>query len=258
MKIRITNTDYVQINGFTSESYNVIYYGSRIDSTIMYGVFNDDLRVCNLLDSSVVIVDDDKTNFIQRDELNWGRTFFIDSTLFECTNLQYNYLQLESETVWFKSKLIPFFINNNYKLTETFKNTALNENYKLNLIEGYLMFVNRYISPKFIGGHYFERLDFYKANSNNSVAEIESASDLTKLDKSNYNTLLINHISSALYEKEFGEEQSQGYISELFSLINSIFIEEIDDIYSYQTHYDSCLVIKYKDELYYLNKNWEG
>ena len=82
--------------------------------------------------------------------------------------------------------------------------------------------------------------------------------DSTKLDKSNYNTLLINHISSALYEKEFGEEQSQVYISELFCLIDSIFIAGIDDIYSYQTHYDSCLVIKHKSQLYYLNINWEG
>lgn len=258
MKVSIKNTDETLMSGFTSESYRIVYYAMGLDNGVMYGFFNDELRICNMLESSLIFIDDDKSNFIQRDELNWGRTFFIDSTLSECINLQYNYLELSSETVWFKSKLIPFFLNNNYKITESFKNTALNEVYKLNLIEGYLMFVNRYISPKFIGGHYFERLDFYKANSHNSVAEIESEAELTKLDRSNYNTLLINHISSALYEKEFGEEQSQGYISELFCLIDSIFIEEIDDIYSYQTHYDSCLVIKYKDELYYLNKNWEG
>lgn len=258
MKVSIKNIDEILMTGFSSHSYTIIYYALGLDNQTMYGFFNDDLRVCNMLESSLVIIDHDKSNFVQRDELNWDRTFFIDKLLNEVIDIKYNYHELASETVWFKSKLIPFLQNNNYIITENFKNTVLNETYKLNLIQGYLIFANRYLAPKFDGGHYFERLDFYKAGSHNSVAEIESETDLTKLDKSNYKNLLINHISSALYEKEFGEEKSQGFISELFCLIDSIFIEGIEDLYSFQTHYDSCLVIKHKGQLYYLNKNWEG
>jgi hypothetical protein len=161
-------------------------------------------------------------------------------------------------TIWNKTKMYPFFTFYNYKLTEEYINTALNEEYKLNLIEGALMFVNQYIGRKFDGDHYIERLDFYKEKTFQSLTEIKSEYDLIKLDKSNYKKLILDLISSTIYEVEIGEVKSEGYITDIFNLIDSIFIQEINDIYKFETHYDNCLVIKHNENLYYLNKNWYG
>jgi hypothetical protein len=256
--MRVKLRESISRSGFTSESYMVIYYALGMDNQIMYGFFNDDLMVCNMLESSLIIVDNDKEDLIQKDNLNYNRTFFINKLLYEIFDLKDSYVQIQTHVIWYRAKLYLFFKAYNFRLTEHYLATALNEQYKLNLIEGFLLFANQYIVGKFEGGHYFEKLDFYKANTFQSWVEVNSESELVILDKTNYKQLILDLISDTLYQDEIGEEKSVGYVTDLFMLIDSIFIEPIDDIYKFETHYDNCLVIKYKEELYYLNKNWYG
>lgn len=258
MRVKLKNTENKIMSGFNSESYMVIYYALGLDNQIMYGFFNNDLKVCNMLESSLIIIDEDKTDFIQRNELNNNRTFFLNKLLNEIFDLKYNYIEISADTIWHKTKMYTFFKFYNYKLTEEYIHTALNEEYKLNLIEGSLMFVNEYIGRKFEGGHYCEKLDFYKEKTFQSLTEIKSEYDLIKLDKTIYKKLILDLISNTLYEVEIGEVKSEGFITDLFYLIDSIFIDEISDVFRFETHYDNCLVIKYKDKLFYLNKNWYG
>jgi hypothetical protein len=60
MKVKLKNTENKIMPGFNSESYMVIYYALCLDNQIMYSFFNDDLKVCNMLESSLIIIDDEK------------------------------------------------------------------------------------------------------------------------------------------------------------------------------------------------------
>jgi hypothetical protein len=258
MRVKLKNIENKILPGFESESFMVIYFALGLDNQIMYGFFNDELMICNMLESSLIIVDEDKTDLIQRNELNYNRTFFLNKLLSEMFDFKNHYIEISDNGIWRKSKMSKFFNIYNYTLTEDYIKTALNEEYKLNLIEGYLMFANEYIIRKFEGGHYFERLDFYKEKTLQAGAQIKSEFELVKVDKSNYKKLMLDLISSTLYEVEIGEEKSQAYITDLFCLIDSIFIDEISELFTFETHYDNCIVIKYNGILYYLNKNWYG
>jgi hypothetical protein len=266
MKVSIQNKEQAIKAGFSNESYLVIAYGENPGSGLFYLLINDKLHICRLDSTSIQIIDNDTSEFVQQNKLNFNRQFFMLKIFLEIFPNAENYFIINTEHIWNSSKLFPFFKLYNYKLTDRYIKTAVSEEYKFNLIEGYLLFANAYILKKFEGGHYFEEFEVEKAISFKELQEFNDKTNsneytdikIKELDIKNYKAELIDFISAYLNENFEKEEKSKPYVYELFQLFDSIFIHKIGNIFLCVTHYNHSFIVYYSGHYYYLTKFWYG
>lgn len=256
MKIRIKNKEKAILSKLCKDEYRVVTKHEDLEGGYTYLIFNENFQEMMLKDDLVEITDNDMSNMIQRNDLWYGRNFYVNEFLV-------NLLQLEPGShisighIWSASKAFRYFEKYNYEIPDHYKNTALNEKYKMNLIEGFLMAINPYIERKFIGGNYFESFEFYKGKAVSEI-KLKLGESLTELDVVEYKDLLKSFIEKYLHGTQHNEENSKMFAGTFFVLIDSLFIYDITRIFSYKTFYNNCFVIEHQNEYYYLNKFWWG
>lgn len=254
MKIRILNNDG---NEISEKEYLVISYELENPEYLTYA--DDDLYIVSRHKSTVKIVDNNVSNYIRRDDLRYEKPFFILEDILQVLDFE----KLSGRHIWNRSKLYLFFKNNHYELPEIYKRTALNEEYKLNLIEGFLIFANWYIYQKF-DQNYWEELLFYKNSKFKELDEFKIKTQneestnikIEELPISDYKDLLIKFISDTIFVINPNEEQSQNYVNELFLLVDALFLENPVSIYRYESYYADAIVLQNNESYYYLNKIW--
>ncbi len=191
---------------------------------------------------------------IQRNDLSYGLEFYINEFFIECIPLEPGQI-ITIEEIWQASKAFRYFEKYNYEIPESYREKALNENYKMNLIEGFLMAINLYMERKFMGGDYYEYFKFYKGKAISEI-KLDSKGSLKELKAAEYKILFKNFIEKSLHDNPDNEENSRRFSDTLFTLVDSLFIYDITRIFSYKTMYDDCFVIEYHGEYYYLNQYW--
>lgn len=174
-------------------------------------------------DESVLdIIENDLTNYERKDDLNYGKTFFLNKSLSDFVIGFENYSQLKINNIWTLSKLSKYFTGNHYSIPDKYRDTVLSVNYKMNLIEGYLMFANSYINNKNRDSNYRDELFFYRSNNFDAlVSEIfKEGKKIAQLDTQNYKSLLKAFIGKHLYDEIANESKSMGLCTQLFNLID--------------------------------------
>lgn len=252
MKIRLKFKNDEESNLLLKDEYMVIaIHGYSLESC-SYGIFNDELVGTWVGSSAVEVIDEDRSELIQKG------AYYIHKRLDELLPHSGGTLFLYGYR--FCSKVYRFFEEYHYEIPESYRNTLLNEQYKMNLIDGYLMAVNHYMMVKFEGGCYYENFRFYKGESIDKIVlkEDDHMEEFNIGSSDGYKSVLFRFIEKTLYDKEPGEEKSKYLCQSLLSLIEALFIYDIDKMYTYQSFYDDCLIIKYQNEYYYLNKFWFG
>lgn len=255
MKIRIKNKEKAILAKLYKDEYRVVAKQEDLEGGYSYLIFNENLQEMLLKDNAVEIIDDDMSDIIQRNDLWYGRDFYVNDLIVRLLELKGGHIS--TVHIWPASKAFRYFEKYNYEIPDNYKNTALNESHKMALIEGFLMAINPYMERKFIGGNYFESFEFYKGKAVSEI-ELKLGESLTELDVVDYEDLLKNFIEKFLHGTQYNEENSKMFASNFFGLIDSFFIYDITRIFSYKTFYNDCFVIEHQNEYYYLNKFWWG
>jgi hypothetical protein len=201
------------------------------------------------------IIDEDLSGYTKRNELNYKKDLYIHNTLLECLIDFEDHEQIMSDNIWERSKMSKFFILNDYFIPENYKNTVLNHYYKRNLIEGFLIFANHYINLKNQIGDYYEELDFYVFNSFETIDYNYKDKKVKYLELKDYKLHFLNFIKTNLYDEEMNEVKSFEMCKNLFEIIDSNFINQIEEISIIENFYNKVFVIKYENKYYCLDKS---
>ncbi len=241
--------------GLEMDSYQVLAYGAFDDNSSIFLIANDNLNIIQPDESVLEIIDNDLSAYVQKRELNNGQDFFVHKSLLNYVTGFDNYRRITSNSFYCQSKISNFFLNNNYPIPEGYRNTVLNVNYKMNLIEGFLMFGNSYINNK-NKSDYQEEIYFFVKDTFDTIVDEEFKTDKTikQFEITEYKLLLRNFIGKYLYDQEENESRSVEICNTLFELIDSIFINKVDSIYIIYTYFDEVFAIGYENKYYCLNK----
>ncbi|MGH1516001.1 hypothetical protein [Chryseobacterium sp. JK1] len=256
MKIRFKNKELITRPHLLQDEYRVIIKEKTLQGYYCYTFFNDQLHELTVNENEVEVTDHDMSDMIQRNDLGYGRELYINEFLIKLLPLQPGQF-ISTRSLWTAGKLFRYFEKYNYEIPDSYKEKVLNESYKMNLIEGFLMAINPYMERKFKGGNYFESFELYKGKAVSEI-DLKINDSLNELDRKDYKDLLKYFIEKALYDTDDNEMHSKNFSSTLFVLIDSLFVYDITRIYSYKTFYDNCFVIEYQNEYYYLNQFWWG
>ncbi|PTX58386.1 hypothetical protein C8N46_11431 [Kordia periserrulae] len=257
MKIRYKHKEKAKNAKLEQENYQVLGYGDFSTESNIFLIANDELKILNFDQTSVEIIDDDLSEYVRRDDLNYGKRFYLNSKLNQVRNDLIKYSDLTFSSIWNFSRNYKFFKESNYEISDFYKDYVLNEEYKLNLIEGFLIFANDYIDRKFGVDHYREAFNFYKTESLELLVQ-KKTDDIQFFESKSYSNTLMNFISETLWDENQNEEKSKSHRLHFFWLIDSLFLEEITSIQRLKTFYDDCLIIEYNKNYYVLNKYWWG
>ena len=259
MEIKYKLTEIKKLAKIKNDFYKVLAHGEFNTNSKLFFIANDDLQIINVDEGVIEIIDDNDKDYCQMNELNHGKDFFVHNSFSKKLGSFKNHSELTNNDIWTRSKLSSFFNENNYKIPKGYKETVLNTKYKLNLIEGFLMFANVYLNNKNTSD-YQEGMYFYEVNTFEEIIERKFQADMkiTTLETNNYNDLLANFISKYLFEQKKGELKSIKICNQLFKLIDSIFIKDIENIYQIKTFYDLVFAVEYDSKFYCLNKTWSS
>ncbi|REC60081.1 hypothetical protein DRF65_23110 [Chryseobacterium pennae] len=256
MKIRFKDKEVARSVNALQNEYKVVAKEKDRQGEYVYTYFNDELHVMKTSGDHIEITDDDMSDMIQRNDLGFGNEFYINEFFIQLLPVNNGHL-INISHIWSASKVFRYFEKYNYQIPDSYRDKALNENYKIGLIEGFLMAIKPYMERKFTGGNYFESFEFYKGKAISEI-ELNINDSLEELNVSEYKELLKNFIEKYLHDTEENTSNSKAFSNTLFALIDSLFIYDITRIFSYKTFYNNCFVIEHQNEYYYLKQFWWG
>ena len=257
MKVKYKYGDKKESVKLTKEIYEVLGYGENNNEIYPIIILNDDLEFCNISEEAIEFIDKSKEEYIQINRLCYGANFYLKKELINYCKEFESYADLQNRHIWYRSKLVNYFIQSNYNLTSKLKRTVLNVDYKVTLIQGYILAVNNYISIRYQKGgwelFYFRQLDDLTKHIPERFRDDMKIEELNPLD---YEKILYKHLERVIFIKSQGEKESKKIIGELFKLIDSIFINQIQSIHQVVTFYEDEIIIKYESKYYSLSKEW--
>ncbi|MCD0479087.1 hypothetical protein LPB90_11500 [Chryseobacterium sp. LC2016-29] len=192
------------------------------------------------------IIDDKIDDYIRRDDLNGGKEFYLESKMSDLRKDLNSFYDIESPYKNFK-----YFENKGYPISDGYERKILNEQSKLDRIEGFLTFANLYLLKKTGVDSYSEGFEFFKNNSLKYFLE-KKTEEPYHVEVEKYENLLVNFIEKLLRE----EEKSNYYAEMLAGLVKAIFLREITSVQRIKTFYYDCFVIEYENNFYSLCKYW--
>ena len=255
MKVKYRYTERKAKAKLNKESYEVLCFG-EIDGKIQpIMIVNDELEFYSMADEAIEIIDTSKSGYEMVKELGYGSEFFLKKDLVQYCKEFEAYTDLQTNHIWNKSKLINYFLNSDYEIPAKIQETTLNTEYKINLIQGYIMAVNNYISIRNKYG-FWEIFFFRQLDSLTGHLDEEDQNDIeiTELETNDYKNILLNHLSQTIYLNQIGEKESIDMFTELFKLIDSIFINNIDSIHKVESNREEEITVKYESKYYSISR----
>ncbi len=254
MKIRFKNREAAIKGNLYKDEYIVLAREKNLKGRYNYIFFNDDLQTIRVGEYKVEVTDPDMSDMVQRNDLSYEQEFYINEFFIQLVPLEQGQI-ITTEQIWPASKAFRYFEKYNYEIPDSYRDKALNKNYKMNLIDGFLIAINLYIERKFMGGDYYEYFKFYKGKTISEI-QLNSKDNIEELNAAEYKNLFKIFIEKTLYDTPDNEENSRRFSDTLFTLVDSLFIYDITRIFSYKTTDADCFVIEYQNEYYYLHQYW--
>ncbi|CAM3999579.1 MULTISPECIES: hypothetical protein [Flavobacterium] len=216
---------------------------------INYLVCDDKCSLYYLGQNAIVITDDDKENYVDVSNPNCNEKIVIDKRFINLIYKSLNNttsLEFRSE-IWDITWLAKSLISIDFDITNRVEAFMNNEEYKVNLIEGFIEFATEYINFEKDSDAFFE-IGFYKEEKTKSHLRFYTEDFKPIIDNS-------EKIKEFLFKgKEIinSEENMSDKISrKLYLMIDCIFIKESQSIFLYYDSYKSEKIIFEYDEYYY-------
>lgn len=228
------------------KEYFVIGFGLNQNNSRFYNIADDNFNIGHMIPLHFDIIDDNIDDYIRRDSLNQGREFYLENSMNDLHKDLNNIYEINNPYKNFK-----YFENKGYPISENYERSILNEQAKLDRIEGFLMFANMYLLKNFGRDSYSESFEFFKSNSLDYLLE-KKTNEPYYVEVNNYESLLVNFIEKLLYV----EAKPNYYAKMLAGLVMSIFLREITSVQRIKTFYYDCFVIEYENNFYTLVKDW--
>ncbi len=259
MKVKFKNIEPNQGDPKLRREYEILAFG-EIEEIQIFLIANDQLTICEYDQNHVIITDNNLEAYTDAPFLNNGHKFLVREALLKFCSHFKNYEELKTNHIWNKSKIARFFTTNRFEIPNLYNETILNETYKLNLIEGYILSLNNYISIKH-KSCYSEEFVFNKNINEFAFIDKYLDNEYTKIetfDIGEYKPLMLNFLSETIYLTTPNEPESAPMILEFFKLIDSIFMFKIETLKRINTFYDDVIEIKYGNYYYQINKVWSS
>lgn len=236
------------------EDYLVIGFGFDENNSRFYFIADDNFYIHRIFSLEDNIIDDSLADYIRRDNLNGGREFYLENAINDLRKdlIDYDYINNPYyDHINNPYKNFKYFENKGYPISEDYERRILNEQAKLDRIEGFLMFANRYLLVNFGRASYSEGFEFFKGNSLDYLLE--------KKTKEPYYLPVIYYESELkeFIEKLLNEQEKRNYYADMLAgLIKAIFLRDITSVQKIKTFYYDCFVIEYENNFYSLCKYW--
>lgn len=251
MKVSYKFHDKKEFAKLEREYYTVLAYGYNT-----FLIANDELFIGNSDPLFFEIIDNDLSDYVNKKGLLYkDQELYIHKSLEPYLTDSDDYLRLTSREIWNRSKISNFFTQNEYTITESYKKTVLSTNYKINLIEGFLIFANDFINSKFINksGSYNENLYFYVVENIEDLLNFKY-SKISNIEKTSYQKDLQYFIEETLLDDYNNKKKSSIHCLKLFYLIDSIFLDDVSSIQLINNGAEEYFVIEYLKKFYILMK----
>ena len=261
MKVKFKNISDTEADDFFESEHLVLAYSVLDDKTKRFLIADRELEIIEPYDKNLEITDPDLSEYNNYPKLNYDKEFYVHRNFLPFAKQFERYHDIKIDSIWIKSKLHNFYLEKEYKLTNHYVETVLNENYKLTLIKGFLTFANHYINKNNKGSSYRNHFHFEKTLNLSAIIP-ENLKDnqhykFEQLEISKYENELMTFITEKLYYNEEKDMvKDKDLIRDFFELIDSIFIDSIEELYRIKTFYDDRFVIKYNQKFYFLNYDW--
>lgn len=121
MKIKFKNRDDFK----KLENYHVIGVGFGLDNSQFFLVANDNFQIVNPSLDVFEVIETDLNDYERRDDLNYGRKFFLDKEISELHKTTKNYAFLDNPKKNFK-----YFEKRKYPISEWYLKNVLDEEKK--------------------------------------------------------------------------------------------------------------------------------
>lgn len=237
-------------------AYKENTYQSAIETR--YLVLNDDFLLQYVDSTQFCLTDSDKSNFIQVQTKDTHYKLYFDKDYLEVFNkslTQSDMLEFNFE-IWDRTWLAKSLRNNGIELNETLTNAIVNEQYKLSLIEGFLMFANEYINFGKDSDAFYEITFYYEFKDKTRLRFEKENFKIIEQDK--IYAYLVNIFESYIFNgKEI--ENWDGVISDkvvrkIYLLIDCIFVDGVNAVYTFnEGPWTSLTIFEYKDKYYVLD-----
>lgn len=213
----------------------------------------------------VAITDDDLSDYILSPTFGYGyKEFYL---LNGFSNIIKDHItstvDLPDDNFWLKCKLSKLYEGNKLQLPYYIQNTVLNENYKIGLINGFIIFANHFINiPTYIRSRdtnyntWFEfGISLYLNPDLGGIREFK----IERVELSDYQKVLTLYIKEKLISgDEKSEDENNDLCRQLFELFDCLFIDQIQSVHTLKTFYDNKIVVGYHDKFYFLNHTWNS
>lgn len=261
MRIEYKSNERKRAGRMEKGNYDVLAFGKYNTDTNIFLFADDDLIIRNIDPSVINVIDDNLSEYSRMDHLNFGNEFYVSNSflpfLFPFDDY---YGQLTYTDIWTLSKLAPFFLKNNYYIPNKYMDTVLNEDYKMNLIEGFLFSSTHYINIRNTTD-YKESLRLTVSNTMDGHVEDQFKKEDWKVEILNpidYQKYVFDFLKNALFLRKPGDEESKAMVNHLFKLFDSIFMSNISEMYFIHYFYEDGFVVRYQDKFYGISKGWSS
>lgn len=117
MKIRFKNKEMALKTNLVQDEYRVVAKEADLGGGYTYVFFNENLQEMSVQDTHVEITDDDMSDMVQRNDLWYGREFYVNELLMNQIELKQGHI-ISTRTVWLASKAFRYFEEYNYEIPD--------------------------------------------------------------------------------------------------------------------------------------------
>ncbi len=250
MKIEYLNKERAEKAKLAKKYYEVLAYGQQNSSLKTFLFPNDELEIYDMDQSSVKIIDKNLSEYKRIDELNGGRELYVKSDLIKYLSEFKSIYEIKSAHLWNKSKIAEYFVSKNYEIPKAYRDSVLNETYKLNLIQGFLKCVNQLLIYKNGESNLWE--EFYFSISDTELGYLRAKPKF----ETQQEIISIKELESTIvkFAKDVIPEAEEKISDELFKLIDSIFMKEIKSLKKIYNWSEEVICVGYGRKYYSLRK----
>ncbi|WP_294316009.1 hypothetical protein [uncultured Chryseobacterium sp.] len=232
------------------EEYLVIGFGLHKNKSRFYLIVDDNFAVGYGILKHFDIIDDTTDGYTRRDDLNFGREFYLESEMNNSRKDLSNYWEINHPYENFR-----YFANKKYPVSVDYEKTIFNEENKLSRIEAALLFINQHLYEQFWDNTYREELEFYRRNSLDDLLE-KKVKEPGAIDITDYKDQLLTFIKKAFTVGGRSMDKPDDYAQTLSGLISALFVNEVVSVQRFESFYEDCFIIEYENCYYILSRYW--
>ena len=124
MKVKFKNISVTGEDDFYKSEHLVLAYSVLDDKTKRFLIADRELEIIEPYDKNLEITDPDLSEYNNYPKLNYDQEFYVHRNFLPFAKQFESYNDFKTDSIWLKSKLHNFYLENEYKLTNYYIETV--------------------------------------------------------------------------------------------------------------------------------------